>query len=336
MLKFDGVLALLAHRNRYGDLPLHVACAAGVPTEVLRLILSKSLQVYVPERTPHPLVWTTNAAGYTPVDLEWMRHIESGSDFFSNRGFYQLDARGIRTYGNAYNSLLRDTVEQVMAKGRPTSLGGRSFLLERIFLIIKGATSFDAGSEDSFMATDNFILHKATALLFPTEAFLPSPIIELILWSAPEQILEMDVVGKTPLHHAVTNNIPDKKISGKFQSDWYRSVAMLLQRSVHAVSVYDKDRMLPIHRLLRNVGVSPVEQCSVAAFDKTVFDLVEAFPQSLEIPDPRSRLLPFHAAAQNDLISLEATFKLLRANPGVLRIGLSRSFNSWLPDHHQN
>lgn len=325
LLKFEGVRDFLAHRNRYGDLPLHVACAAGVPTQVLRLILHESLLVCGHDGTPHPLVWTTNEAGYTPIDLEWMRHIESGRDFFSNRGFYQLDARGVRTYGNAYDSLLRETVQQVISKGRFANKSGGRFLLERIILIIKCATCFKHGVEECFNGSDDFILHKATNLAFPVQAFLPHPIIELILWLAPEQASQQDSFGRTPLHYAVTsNNIHDKALNGKVQSEWHLSVAMLLHKYKHAASVYDRNGMLPIHLLLGNATHSINSCCSVAAFDKISFDLVEVFPQALEIPDPNTKLLPFQAAASSELVSLQVTFKFLRACPEVIRPESSR------------
>jgi hypothetical protein len=96
----------------------------------------------------------------------------------------------------------------------------------------------------------------------------------------------------------------------------------LLQQNPLAARTSDNDQRLPLHLLLGNNTCnnnSNNERGSVAAFDKTLFDLVKAFPGSIEVKDPQSSFLPFQAAAQNALFSLEATFQLLRSSPGVIR-----------------
>lgn len=115
---------MMGHRNHFGDLPLHVACSVGVPMDILRLVLARTLMVSSPSSSdspseaPHPLVWSRNNSGYTPVDLEWIRHIEAGHGFFSHRSFYPLDARGVRRpggrYDDLYDVLLRQAVDQVI------------------------------------------------------------------------------------------------------------------------------------------------------------------------------------------------------------------------------
>jgi len=115
---------MMGHRNHFGDLPLHVACSVGVPMDILRLVLARTLMVTSPpssdspSESPHPLVWSRNNSGYTPVDLEWIRHIEAGHGFFSHRSFYPLDARGVRRpggrYDDLYDVLLRQAVDQVI------------------------------------------------------------------------------------------------------------------------------------------------------------------------------------------------------------------------------
>ena len=122
---------IMQHRNRFGDLPIHVACSVGVPMEVLRFLLARSLVAcstsssltldsHSPMETnhPHPWIWSRNNSGYTPVDLEWIRHIEAGHGFFTHRSFYPLDARGVRRpggqYDDLYDVLLRQAVDQVI------------------------------------------------------------------------------------------------------------------------------------------------------------------------------------------------------------------------------
>ena len=66
---------------------------------------------------PDALVWSSNLAGYTPIDLEWVRHIEAGNGFFSHRVYYPLDVRGLRKpegrQSDIYESLLKQAVKQV-------------------------------------------------------------------------------------------------------------------------------------------------------------------------------------------------------------------------------
>lgn len=135
LIERDVDCSLLRHRNCFGDLPLHVACSVGVPMDIMRLVLARSLissssspssmsggvggaNVAITEQ-PHPLIWSTNSSGYTPVDLEWIRHIEAGNGFFSHRSFYPLDTRGIRRpearCDALYGVLLRQAVDQVLA-----------------------------------------------------------------------------------------------------------------------------------------------------------------------------------------------------------------------------
>ena len=147
---------IMQHRNRFGDLPIHVACSVGVPMEVLRFLLAHTLVVAGSSSTslslstssdltwdthspmaahhPHPWIWSRNNSGYTPVDLEWIRHIEAGHGFFTHRSFYPLDARGVRRPGgrcdDLYDVLLRQAVDQVIVVGsRSASVSASSDVL---------------------------------------------------------------------------------------------------------------------------------------------------------------------------------------------------------------
>jgi hypothetical protein len=98
LLARDGDKTIIELRNMHGDLPLCVACAVGVPIYILDLILDSTMQALCSRGNqdclPHPLVWSTNVSGYTPIlDLEWVRHIESRKGFYSTLSFYPLEAR---------------------------------------------------------------------------------------------------------------------------------------------------------------------------------------------------------------------------------------------------
>lgn len=133
---------LLHHRNRFGDLPIHVACSVGVPMNVLETILNESTfsgrqgkhykgnsivginSSHVSYRVPHSALWSCNYSGYTPIDLEWIRHIEVGCYFHTHRAFYPLDSQGIMQqrhndgnnsrYEDMYGKLLRQAVDQAI------------------------------------------------------------------------------------------------------------------------------------------------------------------------------------------------------------------------------
>ncbi|GKY98366.1 hypothetical protein MPSEU_000794200 [Mayamaea pseudoterrestris] len=242
LLHQDDCQCIMQHRNVYGDLPLHVACAVGVPMDILHLILARTL--LASEETasgdtnssrgdgPHKLIWSRNLAGYTPVDLEWIRHIEVGNGFFSHRSFYPLDTRGIRKLpsnraNDMYQTLLRQAVDQIISNDGElaneinninTNLGtsvaahlaarvdwtsreNRSFglLLHRIFLIIRTAFRDSFSTYPVDLSGD--ILHLATTLITPTVPSLPRPIGELILWQYPEELQRRDHLGRLPLHY---------------------------------------------------------------------------------------------------------------------------------------
>ena len=250
---------LVTHRNRYGDLPLHVACAVGVPLNILRLVLVRTLQASQPgqhyyETTPddgysmltyaghpNPMIWSRNRAGYTPVDLEWIRHVEQGNGFCSQRAFYPLDAfymgKPSARDAELYECLLKQAVDQVMAgstrkkpwekqklaadEEQPMVVTNqqqqfasenvsdcamdtnRAFglLLHRIFLVIRVA--FSDSFSRSPMDLSGDMLHLAAALSGPVGPTLPRPILELVRWHDPGQLDRPDHVGRLPLHYSL-------------------------------------------------------------------------------------------------------------------------------------
>ena len=204
LLDLDTDNRLVAHRNVFGDLPLHVACLVGVPWEVLRLVLDKTLSAgtnssrqepTVPGQA-HSLLWSINHAGRTPVDLEWMRHIEGGKGLSESRSFYPLEERGI-TFQNGrmedmYRNLLRDAVQQATTAKRfvngtnspldaeETSDVCFGTLLSRILLVVQMAYR-SCPSDEVLVANHNgrpdvtrdHLLHAASTLMNPTGPTLP-------------------------------------------------------------------------------------------------------------------------------------------------------------------
>jgi len=353
----DNQCILLKHRNHYGDLPLHVAASVGgktfqniillclseyyltsfwldtaVPMDVLHLVLARTLAATKSVPTePDFLVWSTNHSGYTPIDLEWIRHIEAGNGFFSQRTFYPLDTAGIRKpggrYDQLYSSLLRDSVDQVL-QGPTREHGSRSIdtdkafglLLHRIFLIIR-ATFRDSFSRSPFDLSGD-VLHQAAALSGPCGPILPLPILELILWQYPEQVVQRDHCGKLPLHHAVQVRKPSHFSSANAGSDWTQWVSLLVQQAPRACSMPDDLGRLPLHYA---VGFSEASEAVDESLhferNKVIQELTRALPQSVESRDPVSGLYPFMMAAACPHTSLESVFWLLRRSPGVAEQG---------------
>jgi len=294
---------MMRHRNHYGDSPLHVACSVGVPMDVLRLILARTLMAdecseehhhhhhhpgnspSASEAAPHSLVWSRNNSGYTPVDLEWIRHIEAGHGFFTHRSFYPLDARGVRRpegrYDDLYDILLRQAVDQVLegqslptrnarnaiasssATAQPTTTVSRTdaslrfagandstvgLLLHRIFLVIR-ASFRDSFSRSPFDLSGD-ILHQASVLSGPHGPTLPRPVLELIFFQHPEQLERQDHAGKLPLHYAVQLCRAHEDASVKSGEEWKLWVQKLLFHAPESCAVKDHQGRLPLHHAL--------------------------------------------------------------------------------------
>jgi hypothetical protein len=376
----------MRHRNHYGDLPLHVACSSGVPVNVLRLVLARTLAaslpacppagmsgttVHQPQSSSHhgfggecgaaahdPLIWSTNHAGYTPVDLEWIRHIEAGSGFFSHRAFYPLDPKGVQRprgrYDDLYDTLLRQAADQVLRETPKVTTSTRAsqrslsntpmpistaraesgvahrvesdqvfgLLLHRIFLIARAAF-YDSFSRSPFDLSGD-ILHQASALCLPHDPTLPVPILELILSHYPEQVSQRDHLGKLPLHHAVQVHGDGGLRSDRRANAWLQWTVILLRRAPDAAFARDGRGRLPLHCALDASSITTSAQvpCTTPLSNNVVpqvvdllKELVNQFPEAVDMRDPVTGLLPFMLAASNPLVSLDMAYLLFRRSP---------------------
>lgn len=320
LLERDVDGTVMRHGNYYGDLPLHVACSSGVPVDILRLVLARTRSASSSTSwEPHPLVWSTNHSGYTPVDLEWIRHIEAGHGFFSHRSFLPLDPRGVRKacgrHNELYSSLLRQAVDEVVSTS-PVTDKTFGLLLHRIFMIIRGAFR-DSSTTRSPMDLSDTILHQAAALSGPSEPLLPQPILELILSQHGEQLDQKDRFGRLPLHHAVQVRNALSPASVKSSSEWVTWVRNLHERCPRAYAVPDSQGRLPLHCALDLTG----EDCPLLLQDaraEVVRFLATAYPKSVETRDPVLGLYPFMQAAASTSVPLDTVFWLLRRSPDVV------------------
>jgi hypothetical protein len=348
-------------RNAFGDLPIHVACSVGVPLSILRLVVERTilaartlddLKLADNNSGPiNPLIWSVNNSGYTPVDLEWVRHIESGSGFYSARIFYPLEARGVRRNGSKqdeyYKDLLREAVDQVMETStRNSHTVDREqdarrtfgFLIDRISLIIRAAASdrpdkvFDAHEPASLLDT--------CKLCIPLGPTLPLPILELFLWIHSDKLLEKDRHGMLPIHHAVNSRFGRCNSSFAVSTgveDWQIFVSRLLDEAPCQCRMETPSGQLPLHLLLDHSSFSgssamqnlTYEEERQKAWHAVVKKLVTMYPESVDQRDSVTGLYPFMMASLNPMLSLDATYHLLRHSPSrCITISSTSSKNS--------
>mmetsp|Transcript_2890 Transcript_2890/g.5707 ORF Transcript_2890/g.5707 Transcript_2890/m.5707 type:complete len:696 (-) Transcript_2890:59-2146(-) len=323
----------MLHRNCFGDLPLHIASACGVPLPVLRLVLARTVQATAKNRHEVPAVlWSTNHAGYTPIDLEWIRHIEAGNGFLSQGVYQPMGVEGIPRprgrYDDLYDKLLRQAVNQLItsktARQRTveTTFSQDIFglLLHRIFLITR-ATFHDSFSQSPFDLSGD-ILHQAAALFQPRGPSMPEAIMDLLLWQYPKQIHQQDHLGRTPLHHAVYVYTSCTEISERKSLAWERWVSKLLVKSQANTGKADHRGRYPLHAALEGYRDDKDDISSTTVpcqeFHNIVFELAKAFPEALQICDPVSHLFPAMQAACHPLVPIDTVYWLLRRAPRVL------------------
>ena len=350
LLQSDSENFMVKQRNLYGDLPLHVASAVGVPMNVLRLVLEKSVQaVETHGDLPHPLVWSTNISGFTAVDLEWMRHIEGGRGFHETRSFYPLETSGLRWHCSRqdefYRDLLRDAVDQVInnetAKAQTNQERAEEpfgLLLDRIMLLIQVAHRRVVPHPTANLSIH--LLHAASSLARASGPCLPKPLLDLIHWMEPNEVTQVDDRGRLPIHYSVMPSTPCEDVALKstrkdqIEAKGYLSwVNFLLEEAPATSAVADQSLRLPLHYALdscftgadvwgriRTEGEAP-EMETPSWQQEVIGHLVNAYPDSVERKDPHSCLFPFMQAAANSNISLDVVFNLLKRSPTLLDNG---------------
>jgi len=361
LLERDPENDLIQVRNLYGDLPIHVACTVGVPLQVLSLVVERTASVVTTSNSTSegtnqqgstterdPLIWSANQFGYTPVDLEWVRHIESGNGFYTARPFYPLEATGVRKHcfkqDEYYRELLKESVDQVMENYGSVQKGNKSesnnreeeakaifgCLLDRISLVIRAAaTSGSVGDSEGPVPAK---LVESCTLGTPYSPTLPLPILELFLWLRPEEILERDRVNMLPIHHALRySKTLSRRNSHSYPSspnavdDWRSFVFQLLEKSEEQCKVKCQYGRLPLHYVLDHSSsnndadvqrtFSKEEENLQLSRHTIVEKLVELYPESVDQLDPITGLYPFMIASMDQNLSIGTVYCLLRHSP---------------------
>ena len=345
-------------RNTYGDLPLHVACSVGVPLGVLRLVLIRTITAsrsdFIEPSTSktsyNSLIWSTNISGFTPVDLEWVRNIESGNTFYAARTFYPLESTGVRKHCSQqdgfYRKLLNDAVTNFMQnqtsspspemdadESHTTTDDGKKdiqatfgCLLDRITLLIKAAATG--------RMIDGVSSGKSTASLFdvcklstPFSPNLPLPLMELYLWLNSDEFVK-DQTGKSPLHHALSIDNKTSSVSAITLSavnDWKTFVFHLLEKFPDQVRERSSSSRLPLHYALDSHRASShwvehdespkIISALKCARHEVVERLLVSFPEAVDQQDPLTGLYPHMMASMDPLLPLDTAFCLLRNSP---------------------
>jgi hypothetical protein len=348
LLEMDENNFMIKQRNLYGDLPLHVACSVGVPTDIFTLIVNNTVTATKgrPD-APHPLVWSTNISGYTAVDLEWMRHIEGGRGFFESRAFYPLEACGIRWHCSRqdefYRELLQEAVNKVLQTNPQCHDNKKAakdifgVILDRILFLIKVA--HEGKIPTDLTALRNGLVHAASSLCRLPGPSLPKAMLDLIHWMDPDQVFQADQLGRCPLHYsAMPGSTYDEVTLSTRRKDQviindYRGwTDHLLETNPEAAQTIDNHGRLPLHYVLKGSSVisgefwgslSEAEQDNemAAARNQLVWKLVDAYPHSVEYRDPLSRMYPFMLAAANPNMTLDMVYRLLHRSPTLVRSG---------------
>jgi len=307
------IVQMLQQQNHFGDLPLHVACSVGVPISVLKVILKATIKASSSSSCCQNLCWMVNKAGYTPIDLEWIRHIEDGKGLFMARSFYPIEAgcmkKSFWKQDDFYRTLLQKAVNQAIdnhhtnkkkkktmnAKTKTTEKEKQEasviavnelpsqehpqptweLLLHRIYLILHAAATATVPSSIEDLTTG--LLHAACQLSLPQGPSIPLPLLELILYLHPEQLVVVDQqhgTGNVPLHCAVDCSLISKKAAvlsaGEGDTattsnnnnislmDWKQWIQLLVKHSPSGCMRLNTKGQLPLHVALESFQMNGV------------------------------------------------------------------------------
>lgn len=317
---------LMAMSNNHGDLPIHVASSTGVSLDTLQFVVKRTIAVIQDKkgREEKNLLLIKNNFGYTPMDLEWLHYIESGSGLVSARSFYPFQSAGGNRFfkqDDYYKNMLREAVDQVICKSSNSETTALKkgeaatkvfgVLIERISLIISAASSKTISP-----VCKRTLLHDACKLCTPYGPSLPLPLLQLMLWIHHDNLLKPDKKGNLPLHYALNNSgVWSEESSSQQCHEWKIFCLDLLKAAPESSKVADQSSRLPLHLLLAGeTGGSDMEDQSFR--QDLVEKLVELFPESVDSRDPISKLDPFMLSATGDAnLPFDTVFFLLRQSP---------------------
>lgn len=316
---------LMSLTNKHGDLPIHVASSTGVSSDTLYFVVSRTIEAMqnMKGNEMNPLLLTKNYFGYTPLDLEWLNYIESGTGALSARSYYPFQsARGNRFFkeDSYYENLLREAVDRVISEPGLSQASSQDkadeaekvfgVLLERIAFMISAASS-------KIMSPDpnGSLLHHACKLCTRQGPGLPLPLLQLILWMHEDKLLIPDRNGNLPMHYALGPSLSSNELNAQQWEEWNTFCLDLLSSAPKSSKVVDQNSRLPIHLLLDYQTDGSISEARPGR-QELVEKFVECFPESVDIRDPLSKLDPFMlSATRNANLPLSTVFFFLRQSP---------------------
>jgi hypothetical protein len=308
LISRPGSNELMAHRNCFGDLPLHVACSVGVSFDVLKTIINATVDTTRVEKATslgmHPLLWSANHLGYTAADLIWIRHIEGGQSLDTPRSSYPMELSAAKRccikQHEYYQGLLREAVDHFLKeKSRTPSCSVENAfgtLVDRMSLLVTSASHLFPSSVGLTP------LHNICKLASPVAPPLLGPLVHLFFSLYEQDMLSRDQYGMIPLHYLVSSR--GREASQVDVGNWTNHVLQYLKLEPMAVRVATGEGRLPLHLLLDH----PTHQ-------DLIQEVLACFPESIDSPDPETGLAPFQLAASNQNTSLDVIFLLLRQSP---------------------
>jgi len=351
LLERDSSNVMMKVRNLYGDLPIHVACSVSVPLDVLRMVVERTVSVTKnsleeddgqnPVIMRHPLIFSVNHSGYTPADLAWVHHIETGNGLYTARTFFPPGAKGMRKHcpeqDEYYTELLKESVEQLIESSNFASTEDRFEIdskeeeakkifgrfIDRISLLIRAAAS--GSNLDSEVSVPTRLVDSCR-LCTPYSLTLPLPILELFLWIRPEEVMEYDKRGMLPIHHALCCSIKQSSVASSSPSvvkQWRSFVFKLLEAYADQCRVKCQTGRLPLHYVLdhssgcgnNNEHNSSSKEEMQSSRHAIIEKLIELYPESVDQRDPITGLYPFMMASIDRNLSTDTVFCLLRRSP---------------------
>ena len=295
LLKYDPDGLNLAHKNKFGDLPIHVIATIGVCKDTWSILLNHISKVslernknnYDPIEGPSPLIFSANKYGLTPIHLQWMRQI-SGElhypmSYTRNLHISHRQGKYYDTLEAAVNRIISIVDEKSNETVDIDELASESLghTWEVIKLLLK-TVHYHSPQDKSEMQTYDYILHATCSLIGPS---LPHPVFHLIFELFKHQVNEVDSFGRTPLHYACASFLMIKNASfvvplksiGWYEVDnvsqtvdesKHSTIERLLASNQNAAALSDKNGFHPLHFAIESEKLSRDVDLKVNSYKK--------------------------------------------------------------------
>jgi len=288
-----------------GDLPIHTAMAYGVSMETLEVILSATASL-----SPD-LLSTTDRRGLSPIQLAWIKYVDPDFE-------YRLrQIRKLEIYGPLLDEAVQDIFHQLLPSMTTVSNESPYDTQRRCIASVFGTFWQRTELYLKYVQTTSSnwnIIHAASA------ANIPRAVLKLVLLLHPDDVGKADDNCQLPLHIAASTPKQPWWDNGADSFDERPSlIQLLLEINPSAASFTDNRMQLSLHRAIERA----TRGGPAMSLDSDVKRIVDAYPEALQVKDPKSGLYPFMQAAIGNHASLATISFLLRESPHVVSAGLS-------------